>query len=405
MHVEGVGVAVNVDRCVGAKIDRIRTGDEDAVVVIGIEHLHRQRFPAAGGTAVDEARPALTDAAKLFLDRGDQFGLDGIAVRPEVGRVHRVRVVVVGIRVIDFRDEDAREFRRDPLLIELVGLFLLNAVVAGDVEAFAVVRLQIGIGRLGAKAAEVGIEVVFVDDDRKMNVGMRIESLGHQHVGAQEHGPSPELGEQRALNLEVPDVLRVLRRRDRRDFLVEHNRNRLGRRSQRDFLRSGIEIARRKVPVLAFAAIHGQLHGVAVGAVESLVAMQHGLHVILSRRHVAQTADGIAVGGIIHHYGLARLHAVNVHAEHHLGADGVVDLHARLGGRVSSKEEGRCVRRALSRCGFLGKETEKLGPAACERGAETRMPAINTKKITLRLGKNIESPWFRGPKNPADCSN
>ena len=114
----------------------------------------------------------------------------------------------------------------DPLLIELVSLLLLNAVVAGNVEAFAVVRLQVGIGRLGAKAAEIGVEVVFVDDERKMNVGVRIKSLGHQHVGAEKHGTSPEFGEQRALNLEVTDVFRVLRRRNRRNFLIEHDGNR-----------------------------------------------------------------------------------------------------------------------------------------------------------------------------------
>ena len=39
------------------------------------------------------------------------------------------------------------KFGRDPLLIELVGLFLLNAVVAGEVKALAVVGLQVGIGR------------------------------------------------------------------------------------------------------------------------------------------------------------------------------------------------------------------------------------------------------------------
>src|SRR4051812_41604799 len=44
----------------------------------------------------------------------------------------------------------------------------------------------------------------------------------------------------------------------------------------------------------------------------------------------------------------------------------------------------------------LGKETEKLGPAACEQ--ETRTPTINPKKTTLRLEKNIESPWFRARK-------
>ena len=206
-------------------------------------------------------------------------------------------------------------------------------------EALAVVRLQIGIGRLGAKAAEIGVEVVFTDDDREMRVGMRVKSFGHQHVGAEVHGASPELCEQSALNLEVPDVFRVLRRRDRRNFLIEHNRDRPGGRPQGDFARSGIEIAGRDVPVLPFAAIHRQFHGVAIGAVEGFVAMQHGLHVILSGRHVAKTADGIARGGIVHDDGLAGLHAIDVHAEDHLGADGVVDLHARFGGRIGRKKK------------------------------------------------------------------
>ena len=115
------------------------------------------------------------------------------------------------------------------MLIELVGLFLLNAVVACNVEALAVVRLQIGIGRLGAEAVEIGVEVVFDDDEREMNIGMLVEALGHQHVGAEIHGTSPEFGEQRALDFDVADVLGVLRRRDGRDFLVEHDRDRVRR--------------------------------------------------------------------------------------------------------------------------------------------------------------------------------
>ena len=90
--------------------------------------------------------------------------------------------------------------------------------------------------------------------------------------------------------------------------------------------------------MLAFAAVHGQLDGVAVGAVKGLVAMQHSLHVILARRHVAQAADGIAGGGIVHDHGLAGLHGIDVDAEDHLGADGVVYLHARLGGRIVRKK-------------------------------------------------------------------
>jgi hypothetical protein len=57
--------------------------------------------------------------------------------------------------MLDFHDEEARKSRGGPLLIKLVGLFLLNAVVAGDVEALAVVGFEICIRRLGSKPFEI----------------------------------------------------------------------------------------------------------------------------------------------------------------------------------------------------------------------------------------------------------
>ena len=85
--------------------------------------------------------------AEFLFDRGNQFGFDGVAVGAQVRGIHGVGIVVIRIGVIDLRNEEARKFRRDPLLIELVGLFLLNFVVAGNVEAFAVIGFQIRIGR------------------------------------------------------------------------------------------------------------------------------------------------------------------------------------------------------------------------------------------------------------------
>ena len=169
--VEGVLVVVEIDHGVGAEVDRVGAGDEGAVVVVGIENLHGQRFPAAGGAAVDEARPALADAAELFFDGGDEFGFDGVAIGAEVGGVHRVGIVVVRIGVLELHDQHAREVRAGPLLVELVRLFLLDAVVAGDVEALAVVGLEIGIGRLGAEVVEVGDEVIVKDDQRVVGSG------------------------------------------------------------------------------------------------------------------------------------------------------------------------------------------------------------------------------------------
>ena len=218
---EGVFVLVEIDVGVGAEVDGIGARDERAVVVIGIEHLHGDGFPSAGDAAVDEARPSLADGAELFFERGDQFGFDGVAVGAEIGGVHRVGIVVVGIGVIDLRDEDAREVWRDPLLVELVLFFLLDAIVAGDVEALAEVGLEIRVGRLGAEAFEVVIEVIFEDRQREMRVGMRVEAFGDEDVGAEIHGAAPEFCEELALDAHVADVLGVFGRIDRRDFLIE----------------------------------------------------------------------------------------------------------------------------------------------------------------------------------------
>ena len=133
------------------EVDGVGAGGKGAVVVVRIEDLHGQRLPAAGRAAVSEARPALADGAKLLFDGRNQLVLDGVAVGADVGRVHGVGVVVVGIGVLDLDDEHAREAGRDPLLVELVGLLLLDAVVAGQVEALAVVGLQVRVGRGGAE--------------------------------------------------------------------------------------------------------------------------------------------------------------------------------------------------------------------------------------------------------------
>src|ERR1700738_5198691 len=51
----------------------------------------------------------------------------------------------------------------------------------------------------------------------------------------------------------------------------------------------------------------------------------------------------------------------------------------------------------------LGNETEKLGPAAGEKDAETRKPVINAIRTPLGLLKNIQSPGDLAA-NPADCT-
>ena len=91
--VVGVGVLVDVDLRVLLEVDRVGAGGEAAVELLGTSP-GPERFPPSGGPAVHEPRPSLPDAAELLLDVGQQLVDDGIAVRTEVLRVHRVGVVV-----------------------------------------------------------------------------------------------------------------------------------------------------------------------------------------------------------------------------------------------------------------------------------------------------------------------
>jgi hypothetical protein len=74
-----------------------------------------------------------------------------------------------------------------------------------------------------------------------------------------------------------------------------------------DAFGSAIEIAGLGVPVLAFAFVHGELHGVAVGSVEGGVLVEDALDPIVSGREVVKTGgrvtesvvsdDGVLSGG------------------------------------------------------------------------------------------------------------
>ena len=220
----GVLVLVEVDQAVGAEVDRVGAGGEAAAVFLGVEDLRGQGLPAAGRAAVEEARPPLALAAELLLDVGDQLVGDRVAVRPEVRGVHRVGVVVIGVGVLDLDDQEAREVVGDPALVEVVRFFLLDPVVAAEVEALGVVGLEVRVRRLGAKASEVRGEVPVEDAQGVARLGVFVEALGQEHVGAEEHRPPPELAQQIALDADVLDELGVLRRLDGGDLLVERDR-------------------------------------------------------------------------------------------------------------------------------------------------------------------------------------
>ena len=100
---------------------------------------------------------------------------------------------------------------------------MLDAVVAGNMEALGVVRLEIRIRRLGAKAFEVVIEMVFGNHQREARVGMFVETFGDEDVGGKKHRTAPEFGEELRLDFQVADVFCVFRGGDGRNFLIEHD--------------------------------------------------------------------------------------------------------------------------------------------------------------------------------------
>jgi hypothetical protein len=190
--------------------------------------------------------------------------------------------------VLDLDDQHPGIARRRPVLVELVGPLLLRAVVAGPVETVAVVGLEVRVGWLLAEAVDRLREVAVVDDEGIARFRVRVESFRHQDVRAQVHRASPELRQPLALDPLVTDVLRGRRLRDGRDRLVERDLDGRGRRGiDRDLARRAVEVARSLVPLLPFAAVHGQLHGVPVAAVERLVPVQERLDRVRTRGQVA----------------------------------------------------------------------------------------------------------------------
>ena len=92
---------------------------------------------------------------------------------------------------------------------------------------------------------------------------------------------TPELGEHLGLDGDVLDKLRVDRRLDGRDHLAQRQRQSVHllrpARPDAEGLDGGVEVARGGVPLLALAAVHGQLDRVARRQLERLVDVQQRL--------------------------------------------------------------------------------------------------------------------------------
>lgn len=122
------------------------------------------------------------------------------------------------------------------------------------------------------------------DHERIPCLRVLVEALRQQHMRSQVQEPAPERGKRFALDLDVADVLRVFGLRDRRDLLVQRDRDavRLGG-IEVNLTRCAVEVAGCGAPRLPFAPVHRQFHGVTGSQVEHLILVEHGLDVILTR--------------------------------------------------------------------------------------------------------------------------
>ena len=92
-----------------------------------------------------------------------------------------------------------------------------------------------------------------------------------------------------------------------------------------------VEIAGSEVPMLTLAAIHRQFDAVAVGSMECLIPMQHGLNVVIARLKLGQAANRITESRSVDGDGFVGAQRVHIQAKNQLRFKRIVDLQARLG--------------------------------------------------------------------------
>ena len=235
-------------------------------------------------------------------------------------------------------------------------LLLLDAVVAGEVEAFGVVGLEVGVGRRGAELGEGIVEVVFKEHEWEARAGMLVKACGDEHGGGEENGTAPELCQECGLDAGAADELAIGDGRDGWDDLGEgyfYVVLRLAVGADRDWEGLAVEIAGGEIPVLSFAAIGRELEGTAVGHVEGFIQVEHGLHGVGTGGEFAEVRVRVSGGAVVDGDGAAWLGAVEGETEDVLRARGVVDLHAGFGGGVvGEQEQEAAVERAGMRCAF-----------------------------------------------------
>ncbi len=91
--------------------------------------------------------------------------------------------------------------------------------------------------------------------------------------------------------------------------------------------------------MLAFAAVRRQLHRGAVRAVEGLVDVEQGLHVVIACGHLVERADGITGGLAGDGDRLIGGQSIDRSAEDNLRTRAVINLHPRLFGWIGREQQ------------------------------------------------------------------
>ncbi len=223
--------------------------------------------------------------------------------------------------MLDLDHQHAGKAGRGPVAEELVRVLGLHAVVAVEPEACAVDARDRGVRRCLPPAADGLGEVAVKDHQRIARVGVLVEPLRQQHMGAEEYRPTPELGQQPALNTLVADVPGRRGIGNGWNLLIEHQSRRGGSEPAIDSDPTGraVPVAGLSVPLLPFASIRGELEHAAVRQPECFVAVEHCLDPVAAGRQRAQAPDGISERRRSHPLAAPRAPAFHVETEDLLG--------------------------------------------------------------------------------------
>ena len=140
--------------------------------------------------------------AKLLLDRRNQLVLNRVAIRPHVGRVHRIGIVIVRIRMLNLHDQHTRKFRARSTADRTCTPPAAESGCIRQGESGRCNRVSgSGSGGVVRKSSKSRHKVVVKDHQRKTGIGMLVKPFRHQHNCAHKHWSAPELRQRRALDV------------------------------------------------------------------------------------------------------------------------------------------------------------------------------------------------------------